>query len=62
MDIGGCLKDMTQFSTVSGASPVNNQTLLFDRHNGHFGDHAICCMEEQNSQPLILKSDESVNY
>ena len=61
MDRDGWLKAMTQFSNICGASPVNNQILLFNGHHSHFDDRALAHMQNKNIQPFILKVGESIN-
>ena len=41
MDKYGLLKVKTQLSTLCGASPINNQILLFGVHDSHFDDHTL---------------------
>ena len=52
---------MTQFPNVCGASPVNNQTLLFDVHDSHFGNGALRQIMFKKLQPFVLKSSDSIN-
>ena len=61
MDRYRWLKDMTQFSNILGASPVNNQILFFDGHNIHFDDRALIQTKIKNIHHLILKAVESIN-
>ena len=61
MDRDGWLKSMTQFSNICGASPVNNQILLFDGHDSHFDDRALTQMRIKNIQPFILEAGDSIN-
>ena len=53
---------MNQLYTVCGASPINNQILSFDGHDIHFDGYALLFMEDENIQPLLLKSINSGNY
>ena len=55
------LKSITQSSNLCGASPVNNQIILFYGNDSHFGDSALIHMEHQNIQPLVMKLGDSVN-
>ena len=61
MDGDRWLKAMNQFSNICGASPVNNQILLFDGHDSHFSDRSLTQMQIKNIQPFILKSGDSIN-
>ena len=61
MDRDVWLKFITQFSNVCGASPVNNQILLFFEHNSHFDDGIIRKMLYKNIQPFVIKSREYIN-
>ena len=36
IDRDGWLMDMTHFSTICGATNLNNQILFFDGHDNHF--------------------------
>ena len=57
----GHIKAMTQLSNICSASPVNNQTIFFNGHDRHFDYFSLINMDQQNTQPLILKEGESVN-
>ena len=48
MDRERCLKPMNQFYHAFGASPVKNQTILFDGHDIHFDDRPLIHMEHRN--------------
>ena len=61
MDRDGWIKAMTQLSNICGASPVNNQILLFDGNDSHFENHALTQMKIKNIQPFILKVGDSIN-
>ena len=61
IDKDGCLKAMTRFSNICGASPVNNQILFFDRHDSRFDDRSLTRMQIKNIQPFILNVDDSIN-
>ena len=59
MDRYEWLKSMTKLSNVCVASPVDNKIIFFNGHDSHFEDHLY--MDNQNIQPFILKSVESIN-
>ena len=61
IDRDGCIKAMTQFSNICGASPVKNQILFFDGNDSHFDDRDLTQMQSKNIQPFILKSGDSIN-
>ena len=61
MDGYGWLKSMTQFSNLCGASPVNNQILLFGGHGSHFNNSTLRQMLCRNIQPFVLKAGNSIN-
>ena len=61
MDRDGWLKSMTQLSNICGASPVNNQILLFDGHDSNFDNRSVTQIQSKNFQPFILKAGESIN-
>ena len=61
MDKDGWLKFITQFSNVCGASLVNNQIILFNGHSSQFDDSEMIYVDQQNIQPFVLKSGDSVN-
>ena len=52
---------MTQISNICGASPVNNQIIIFDGHERDFDDLTLIHTEHQNIQPFVLKSGDSIN-
>ena len=52
---------MTQFSSICGASPVNNQIIFFYGHDSHFGDRALIQMKYINIQPFVPKLGNSIN-
>ena len=52
---------MTQFSNVCGASPSNNQILLFDVHGSHFNYGALRQIMRKNIQLFVPKSGDSIN-
>ena len=52
---------MSQFSNVCGASPVNNQILLFDGHSSHFDGSALRHMMCKKIQPFVLKEGDTIN-
>ena len=52
---------MTQFSNIFGASPVNNQILLFYRNYIHFDNRALIQMKYINIQPFVPKLGNSIN-
>ena len=55
MDRYGWRKATTQFSNICGASPVNNQILLFSGHDSHFDDCYLKKCKGKNSSPSYLK-------
>ena len=60
IDRDGWIKAMTQLSNICGASPVNNQILLFDGHGSHFKYGALRQMMCKNIQPFVLKPGDSI--
>ena len=52
---------MRKLSNIYGASPVNNQILLFNGHDSHFVDCALPQMQRKNIQPFILKTGDFIN-
>ena len=61
MDRYRWLTSMIQLSKVYGASPVNNQIILFDGHDSHFDNRSLIHVERRNMQPFILKPGDSAN-
>ena len=61
MDRDEWLKATTKFYNICGASPVNNQILLFGGNDSHFNDHALTQMKTKNIQPFILKAGDPIN-
>ena len=45
---------------ICGASPANNQILLFDGHNSHFNDGALRQMMCKNIQIFVIESSNSI--
>ena len=54
MDRDRYLEAMVQLSKVYGASPVNNQIILFNVHDSHFDDLSLTKMKSKNIQPSYL--------
>ena len=46
MDREARLEDITQLSTICGASTINNKTIFFGGNDIHFDDHTISYMED----------------
>ena len=61
MDRHGLIKATNQFSTVCGASTINNQIIFVNGHVSHFNGRALRLAEDQNIQPVVLKAGNSGN-
>ena len=61
MDRYQWLKTMSNFSNICGASPINNQIILFDGHDSQFDDCYPKQMQRKKIEPLILKAVDSIN-
>ena len=55
MDRDRWLKAMNQLSNICGASPVNNQILLFYVHYSHFDERYLTQIQRKKSSPSYLK-------
>ena len=61
MYIDGWPKSMTQLSNICGASPSNNQILLFDGYESNFDDGTLRQMIFKNIQPFVIKYGDTIN-
>ena len=55
MDRDEWLEAMIQFSNLRGDSPIKNERIFFDGHNGHINKHTLMYKEKQTIQPFVLK-------